>query len=204
MELLIASSHSGTIFISKSKSNFMKKFFLFSSIALVLLAACNSNNPIGTKVKEPFTGDKYESNNRYFRGTGKGESMDENVARNKADLQAKKVLAQQVETNIKVVADQYLGETELNNKSEITDKFQSLAREVTNTQIADLRKIGEEKYKKEDGTYSVYMAYEIHKRDMFRFMKRQIKLNAKLSDAERETIEKMIDEEITKAEAAGE
>jgi hypothetical protein len=35
-------------------------------------------------------------------------------------------------------------------------------------------------------------------------MKKQIKLNAKLSDAERETIEKMIDEEIKKAEAAGE
>jgi hypothetical protein len=137
----------------------MKKFFLFSSLAVLLLAACNSSNTLGTKVKEPFSGDKYESNNRYFRGTGKGESMDENVARNKADLQAKKVLAQQVETNIKVVADQYLGETELNNKSEITDKFQSLAREVTNTQIADLRKIGEEKYKKEDGTYSVYMEF---------------------------------------------
>jgi hypothetical protein len=118
-------------------------------------------------------------------------------------LQAKKILAQQVETSVKVVTDQYLGETELNSKSEITDKFQSLAREVTNTQIADLRKIGEEKYKMADGTFSTYVAYEIHKRDMYRFMKKQIKLNAKLNEAERKTIEDMIDQELKKTEALG-
>ena len=181
----------------------MKKLSLYLGFALLLLAGCKTNANLGEKVNEPFTGNKYESNDRYFRGTGKGQSMDENISRNKADLQAKKVLAQQVETNVKVVTDQYLGETELNNHSEITDKFQSLAREATNTQIADLRKIGEEKYKMPDGAFTTYIAYEIHKRDMYRYMKRQIKLNSKLNEAERKTIEGMIDEELKKAEALG-
>jgi hypothetical protein len=193
----------GIIFIIKSKNNVMKKVTLFLGFALLLLASCKTNSNLGEKVNEPFTGSKFESNDRYFRGTGKGESMDDNISRNKADLQAKKVLAQQVETNVKVVTDQYLGETELNSKSEITDKFQSLAREVTNTQIADLRKIGEEKYKMPNGTFTTYIAYEIHKRDMYRFMKKQIKLNTKLNEAERKTIEDMIDQELKKAEALG-
>ena len=193
----------GTIFITETQTIVMKKLSLFLGFALLLLAGCKTNENLGEKVNEPLTGSKYESNDRYFRGTGKGQSMDENISRNKADLQAKKVLAQQVETNVKVVTDQYLGETELNNRSEITDKFQSLAREATNTQIADLRKIGEEKYKMPDGTFTTYIAYEIHKRDMYRFMKKQIRLNSKLNDAERKTIEEMVDQELKKAEALG-
>jgi hypothetical protein len=69
--------------------------------------------------------------------------------------------------------------------------------------IADLRKIGEEKYKMPDGTFTTYIAYEIHKRDMYRFMKKQIRLNSKLNDAERKTIEEMVDQELKKAEALG-
>ena len=153
---------------------------------------------MGTKVKEPFTGNQYESNDRYFRAVGKGDSQDENIAKNKADLQAKKELAQQVSTRMKVVTDQYIAETEVNNNSELNDKFQSLIREVTNTELADLRKIGEEKYLNAESKYTVYIAYEIHKRDMYRFMKRQAKLDKKLNEAEQTAIEEIIDKELEK------
>ncbi len=169
------------------------------------LSSCKNTSSLGEKVKEPFSGNKYESNNRYFRAVGKGDSQDENIAKNKADLQAKKELAQQVETRMKVVTDQYLAETEVNGGSELNDKFQSLIREVTNTDIADLRKIGEEKYlNTEQNKYTVFIAYEIHKRDMYRFMKRQAKLDARLNESERKAIEEMLDEELKKIEALGE
>ena len=87
------------------------------------IISCSKTSPMGEKVKEPFTGNKYESNGRYFRSVGKGDSSDENIAKSKADLQAKKELAQQVETTIKVVTDQYLHENETNSGSEINDKF---------------------------------------------------------------------------------
>lgn len=173
--------------------------FLALSLTL-LLAACGGSSPLGEKVKEPFSGNKYESNGRFFRAVGKGDSQDETIAKNKADLQAKKELAQQVETRMKVVTDQYLHDNQTNTGSELNDKFQSLIREVTNTQIADLRKIGEEKYIK-DGKYAVYIAYEIHKRDMYRFMKRQAKLDARLNESERKAIEDIIDEELKRVEA---
>jgi predicted ATP-dependent protease len=55
-----------------------------------------------------------------------------------------------------------------------------------------------------EGKYTVFIAYEIHKRDMYRFLKRQAKLDAKLNEAERKAIEEIIDEEIKRAEALGE
>lgn len=178
--------------------------YFLGLIILTSFFACKNSSPLGTEVKEPFSGRKYESSGRYFRAIGKGDSQDENIAKNKADLQAKKELAQQVETRMKVVTDQYLADTETNSGSEINDKFQSLIREVTNTTIADLRKIDEKKFITADGKYSVYIAYEIHKRDMYRFMKRQAKLDTKITDDQRKVIEEILDEELQKVEALGE
>jgi hypothetical protein len=174
-------------------------FFLFAAL---LTMGCSQNKSLGSKVKEPFSGNKYESNDRYFRGVGKGESKDQNISESKADLQAKKELAQQMSTNIKAVTDQYLSETEVNKASEINDKFESLIREVTNTPLADMRKIGQEQFIKED-TYTTYVAYEVHKKDMFRYLKKQAKLNKQLNESERKKIEEILDEEIKKAESLG-
>ena len=63
----------GTIFINETKTIAMKKLSLFLGFALLLLAGCKTNANLGEKVNEPFTGNKYESNDRYFRGTGKGQ-----------------------------------------------------------------------------------------------------------------------------------
>jgi hypothetical protein len=181
----------------------MKKIFQIAILGIGILFGCGSQKQMGTKINEPFSGNKYESNDRYFRGVGKGESKDQNISESKADLQAKKELAQQMSTNIKAVTDQYLTETEVNKASEINDKFESLIREVTNTSLADLRKMGQEQYIKE-GIYTTYVAYEIHKKDMFRYLKKQAKLNKQLNDADRKKIEDILDEEIKKAEALDE
>jgi hypothetical protein len=170
-------------------------------IVLALLSACASN-PLGQKVKEPFQGNAYESNNRFWRASGKGQSIKDNIAESKADLEAKAQLAGQVNTTMKQVADQYLGQTENANNADVADKFQSLVRQVMNTNIADLRKIGEEK-RLNDKTkeYTVFVAYEIKKNAMLRFMKKQAKVDKTIDERQREVIEKIIDEQIEKAEA---
>lgn len=170
--------------------------FLF---ILAGMAACHSTSPMGKKVKEPFTGSKYESNNRYFRGTGKGESVKDNIARSKADLEAKNQLAAQVSTTMKNVTDQYLGSTENADGAEVADKFQSLTRQVMNTGLADLRKIDEVKYLN-DGTYTVYVAYEIKKNAMFRFMKKQAKTDSKIDKQTLKTMEAILDQQINATE----
>lgn len=170
-------------------------------IAVIILSAC-SESQLGKKVKEPFRGNAYESNSRFFRATGKGESVKDNIARGKADIEAKSLLAGQVNTTMKQVADQYLGQTENADAADVADKFQSLVREVMSTEIADLRKIGEQKYFDEkDRKYTVFIAYEIKKNAMLRFMKKQAKVDKTVNERQRALIEKIIDEEIEKADA---
>jgi len=179
---------------------------LLNTLAIVLYAvvimSC-SPSPLGQKVKEPFRGNAYESNNRFFRATGKGVSSQDNIARGKADIEAKAQLAGQVNTTMKQVADQYLGQTENEKAADVADKFQSLVRQVMNTNLADLRKMGEEKYYNEKTKeYSVFIAYEIKKNAMLRFMKKQAKVDKTIDERQREVIEKIIDEELKKADEA--
>jgi len=167
---------------------------------LLVLSSCGSS-PFGQKVKEPFRGNAYESNNRFFRATGKGESSADNIARGKADIEAKSQLAGQVNTTMKQVADQYLGQTENANAADVADKFQSLVRQTMNTEIADLRKIGEQKYfDKKANKYTVFMAYEIKKNAMFRFMKKQAKVDKTINERQMDIINEILDEQIKKAD----
>jgi len=172
-------------------------------LAVLLVAASCSSGILGKKVKEPFRGKAYESNNRFFRGTGKGESSQDNIARGKADIEAKAELASQVQTTVKEVTDQYLGQTSNEAAADVADKFQSLIREVMNTEIADVRKIGEEKYYNEkEKKYTVFMAYEIKKNAMFRFLKKKAEVDTKISEKQKEAMLKLIDEEIKAADEA--
>lgn len=167
--------------------------------ALILVVAACSSSVLGKKVKEPFQGNAYESNSRFWRGTGKGSSSQDNIARGKADLDAKAQLAGQVNTTMKQVADQYLGQTENENAADVADKFQSLVRQVMNTNISDLRKMGEQKfYNEKTKEYTVFLAYEIKKNAMLRFMKRQAKVDETINERQRDLIEKIIDEELKK------
>ncbi len=175
------------------------------AIGLSLIVWSCSPSPLGQKVKEPFRGNAYESNNRFFRATGKGVSSQDNIARGKADIEAKAQLAGQVNTTMKQVADQYLGQAENEKGADVADKFQSLVRQVMNTNLADLRKMGEEKYFNEKtNEYSVFIAYEIKKNAMLRFMKKQANVDKTIDERQRAVIEKIIDEELKKTEEAEE
>lgn len=183
----------------------MRTFTMLSiCLSLIIMIGCSSS-PMGKKVKEPFRGNAYESNNRFFRATGKGSSSQDNIARGKADIEAKAQLAGQVNTTMKQVADQYLGQTENEKSADVADKFQSLVRQVMNTEIADLRKIGEQKfYNESTKEYTVFMAYEIKKNAMLRFMKKQAKVDKTIDERQRAVIEEIIDEELKKADEADE
>jgi hypothetical protein len=180
----------------------MRIHYVFFILVFVAIQGC-SPKPYGAKVKEPFQGNAYESNARFWRASGKGTSSQDNIAKGKADIDAKAQLAGQVNTTMKQVADQYLGQTENANAADVADKFQSLVRQVMNTEIADLRKVGEQKYYNEKNKeYTVFIAYEIKKNAMLRFMKKQAKVDKTVNERQRELIEKIIDEELEKADEA--
>jgi hypothetical protein len=170
----------------------------------VALPSCKSKTgPAGTRVSQPFSGNKYQSNNTWWRGSGMGVSAKQNIARGKADSEARSQVASQVGTNMRAVTDQYLGQTENERARDVADKFQSLVREVMNTELADLRKIGEETYYNETTKdYTVYVAYEIRKNAMLRFMRKQARTDARIDELTRKSIDEILEKEIEKADAA--
>ena len=180
----------------------MKPNHAFVFVSIFVFSACSSGI-LGKKVKEPFQGSAYESNNRFWRGTGKGTSSQDNIARAKADIDAKAQLGGQVNTTMKQVADQYLGQTENEKAADVADKFQSLVRQTMNTNISDLRKMDEKKFfNKQTNEFTVFIAYEIKKNAMLRFMRKQAKTDKTIDERQSAIIEKIIDEEIAKADEA--
>ena len=169
----------------------MKNLLKLGIVALFMLSSCGTSQ-YGSKVDSPFSGSKYESSRRYFRAVGKGQSSSERVARKKSAMSAKTDIASQVSVTMKSVADDYIHENANADASEIYSKLESLSREVMSTELADLRKIGTKTYyDKEKNTYSVFMAYEIHKKSMLEFMKKRAEALGKDSGEIIKRIEKL-------------
>lgn len=178
------------------------KTFLFPFCLLLLgsFMSCNSID-LGQKVKEPFSGGKYESNNRFYRGTGKGMSKIDNVAQSQAEMRARQQLAQQVQSYFEVVTDDYQKNTSGEFVDEAMMRFETLGREITSAKLADMRVIGMEKYIQDDGSYTVYVAIEIKKSAMYRQMKKQAKLSQGISEGELAEIERLLDQLIEESES---
>lgn len=165
---------------------------------LLGMVACSGIE--GTQVKSPFSGKKYLSDAKHFRAVGMGQSTNLNIAKSKADIEAKKALAQQVQTNLKVVTDNYASELVGNQASEAIERFQTLSREVTNTTIGDIRGLGQEIRQAENGTYTAYVAIEIRKKAMFRFLKDKAKSDAKISELVRSQMVTLCEKELERLE----
>jgi hypothetical protein len=186
----------------RKKSRAMFKSFAIPALLLTAVLAGCADRPWGERVQEPFSGKAYESNARFFRATGKATSKQDGIARSKAELLARQSIAQQVNTTIQVVSDNYGKDVETEHLTEAMSRFETLVREITNTTIADVRKVGEEKYLNSEGVYTVFVALEVRKAAMYRHLKKQARLETELSEAARKELERMLDAEIEKAEAA--
>jgi len=169
------------------------------SLSILTLFSCSSLE--GVKVKTPFSGKKYLSDARHFRAVGMGQSANLNIAKNKAELEARKALAQQVETNLKVVSETYANEMVGNQAAEAVEMFETLAREVTNTTIGDIRQLGQEVRQLDDKTYKVHVAIEVKKKAMLKFLRTKAKNDAKISELVRAQMVMVLDKEIERLEA---
>ena len=173
--------------------------FLLLPLTFFLVTGCS--NPLGKTVKEPFSGSKYESNNRFYRSTGKGTSKMDQVAQSQAEMRARQQLAQQVQTYFEVVTDDYQRTTTGEHVDDAMNRFETLAREITSTKLADIRIIGNEKYLADDGSYTVYVAMEVRKSAMYKHMKKMAKANEAITKQELQEIEALLDQLIEESEA---
>jgi hypothetical protein len=168
---------------------------------LFFMASCKSSSKTyGKETKDPFSSGKYMSDKKHFRASGKGQSSKDNVAEKKADIDAKAEIASQVNVSMKEVADAYMSQTENNNSGEVFEKFQSLSREVVNTNLSDLRKVDQKKYYNGE-KYTVFVLYEINKKEMFKYMKKQAKTQKYVDKKTEKLIEDIIDKELSKIDS---
>ena len=86
-------------------------------------------------INEYCTGDNYRSTSEAFRATATGESTDRETAKKKARSNAQAELAKTINSTMKIVGDNYVNSTEFNNKEEITETFQEMARTGHETRV---------------------------------------------------------------------
>lgn len=172
-----------------------------------LFVACGSlknskGSSEGEKLLEVYcSGDDFLSNKEFFRSTGIGESMDQMAANKKARSNAQGELAKTLNSTMKIVTDNYVKSTEINNKEELSEKFEELSRTVVNQQLEGARKICEKYTKTKEGNYKCYMALELSGKEMLAKYNEKISSDATLkADYDYEKFKKTFDEEMLKLE----
>ncbi|MFM7683802.1 MAG: hypothetical protein ACKO7P_13835 [Bacteroidota bacterium] len=112
-------------------------------------------------INEYCSGDSYKSTKEAFRSTATGESMDRETAKKKARSNAMSEMAKTISATMKIVGDNYVNSTEVNNKEEVTETFNEMARTVVDQELRGCIEICEKLTQRPNGTYVSYVALEL-------------------------------------------
>ena len=157
------------------KSNYIRLSLL---LTFSLLISCG---PVKTVVKEvktnqenvvevitPCVGDKFQSNDKFFRGTANGSSVNMNMAKKIALRSANTFLATDIKVQITQVADDYSGQTTSGTNSNFREKLQDSTESVVDEIVSSSRTICERTtMNKATGEYTVYISRESSVENIF-------------------------------------
>jgi len=139
------------------------------------MTACKSKKnaevptpPTGeTEVKVLCSGPEYFTDNKVFRANALGESMDQATAKKKAMSNARADLAAAINTQVKAVIDNYVNSREMNNREEVGERYESLAREVVDQKLTGTKTICEKMMKVDaTGNFKSYVAIELSAQEL--------------------------------------
>ena len=134
---------------------------------LLVATGCNNGksmtpNQAGeVEILEYCAGEDYKSDKDHFRATSTGESMSRETAKKMARSNAEARLARSINATLEIVTDNYVNSSKFNNKEEVTETFNDLARTVVNQQLSGAITACERLTQKADGSYVSYMAVEL-------------------------------------------
>jgi len=140
-----------------------------AAMTMVAIPSCKKNkgevktpDPKGEVViNEYCAGDQFKSSKEAFRSTATGESMDRETAKKKARSNAMSEMGKTISATMKIVGDNYVNSTEVNNKEEVTESFNEMARTVVDQELRGCIEICEKLTQRPDGTYVSYVALEL-------------------------------------------
>jgi hypothetical protein len=111
---------------------------------------------------------EYKSDDQFFRAFALGESMDGNVAKQKALSNARTELAGALNSTMKVVGDNYIKSSSFNNQEELLERFEQNARTVINQELRGVKTVCERMTRTADSkNFRYYLALELSGGDLF-------------------------------------
>lgn len=150
-------------------------------------------------INEYCSGDQYLSTKDAFRATATGESMDRETAKKKAKSNAMSELSKTISATMKVVGDNYVNSSEVNNKEQLTETFQEMSRTVVDQNLKGAVEICEKLTQKPDGSYVSYVAIELSGEKITNSYNERLSKDEKLkADYNYEKFKETFEKEMTK------
>jgi len=177
-------------------------FALAAIVMLPALQSCKSSKKVAAPAGEtPLTmycsGPEYFSDSEYFRANNSAESANQSMAKRKAMSNARLDLAQQIETQVKAVIDNYFSSYTSNENIEDKERYEGLSREVVNQKLNGIRTICEQFTQTSAGNYKCYVAIELAGEEILNGMKNRISEDDKLRiDFQYENFKKTFESEM--------
>jgi hypothetical protein len=151
------------------------------------------------EISVPFSTKEYQSDKENFRAKASGNSMDLTTSKKIALQNAKSEMAGLIQTTIKKVTEQYTNQRQVSNTQEFSNKFEEMAREVTNQDLTDVRVIGEKIFQEPNNNYTYWVAIEANKQNILNGIDKGISKNAKLmQDYDKKKFEEIFNQEMDK------
>jgi len=131
------------------------------------LAGCKGSKAITpaqngeVEIIEFCTGPDYNSDSKHFRATATGESLSRETAKKMSRSNAENRLARTISSTLSVVTDNYVNSTKFNNKEEVTETFNDLARTVVEQELRGAIIMCEKLTQKPNGSFVSYIAIEL-------------------------------------------
>lgn len=159
----------------------MKKLIIASLVALLAVAIpaqTATAQRVGRQkeVKLPLSGNKYETNKKFFRAVQSGTSKNPATAKTMAIHNAKVLMASNIEATMKAVTDQYTSQFNTAEGLEDASKFEQQSREAVKETISDITVFDEKLFMdKKSGTYTCWVAIEMPKESLVKGIKAKTK-----------------------------
>lgn len=172
--------------------NAMKNLpYLALTLALVLFFSSCS----GTKEITVHCSEKGRSDAQFFRASGSAKARDMAIAKDKALISTKQILASLIGSSMKSVTDNYLSQYGTNSGN--SQKFETISREVVNQQIKNISISCEKTQKNKDGGYETFLSLEMPKSTMIQSLIDRVNSDPTLkSSFNEESFKKLAEEEL--------
>jgi len=169
-----------------------------ATLFIVTFTACGPRKG-GKTVKFPCHGGKNLSDSKTFRGRGIGQDLQEQIAQKIARINARENLAIEIESKLKLVADNYTGRDQVNSNSESKSSFSQETREVMSQTLKNAITACEEFALMKNGEYKCYMSVELDAKTLRDKLTEGLSRNDQLKlEFDKEKFRKVFDEEMEK------